>query len=277
VARGRDAQRRREDPGERPARAHETLIYSAHWDHFGWNPKLPGTKTQQIFHGALDNASGTAALLTLAGAFRTLPQAPPRSLLFIATTGEERGLLVAAYYTRHPLYPLRDTVADLNMDGINPFGRTRDFEIVGYGKSEIDDLATAIAASQGRVTMPDAHPERGQVYRADQFEFARVGVPVLYAKSGKDYIGQPANYGEARSNAYIEHDYHQVSDGSDPTGPWMAARRTCSCCGRSAISSRTPRASPSGRAAASSRRCATRSAWRSEVSRCNASWSSSAR
>jgi Zn-dependent M28 family amino/carboxypeptidase len=199
-------------PGSDPARAHETLIYSAHWDHFGWNPKLPGTKTQQIFHGALDNASGTAALLTLAGAFRTLPQTPPRSLLFIATTGEERGLLGAAYYTRHPLYPLRDTVADLNMDGINPFGRTRDFEIVGYGKSEIDDLATAVAASQGRVTMPDAHPERGQVYRADQFEFARVGVPVLYAKSGKDYIGQPANYGEAKSNAYIEHDYHQVSD-----------------------------------------------------------------
>jgi Zn-dependent M28 family amino/carboxypeptidase len=199
-------------PGSDPARAHEMVIYSAHWDHFGWNPKLPGTKTQQIFHGALDNASGTAALLTLAGAFRTLPQAPPRSLLFIATTGEERGLLGAAYYAKHPLYPLRDTVADLNMDGINPFGRTRDLEIVGYGKSEIDDLATAIAATQGRVTVPDAHPERGHLYRADQFEFARVGVPVLYTDSGKDYIGQPAGYGETKTDAFIEHDYHQVSD-----------------------------------------------------------------
>jgi Zn-dependent M28 family amino/carboxypeptidase len=198
--------------GSDPARAHEVVIYSAHWDHFGWNRQLPGPKTQQIFHGALDNASGTAALLTLAGAFRTLPQSAPRSLLFIATTGEERGLLGAAYYARHPLYPLRDTVADLNMDGINAFGRTRDLEIIGYGKSDLDDLATAVAASQGRVTVPDMHPERGHLYRADQFEFARVGVPVLYAEAGGDFIGQPAGYGEAKTDAFIEHDYHQVSD-----------------------------------------------------------------
>ena len=199
-------------PGSDPAHAHEVVIYSAHWDHFGWNPTLPGPKTQQVFHGALDNASGTAALLTLAAAFKALPQAPSRSLLFIATTGEERNLLGAAYYAKHPLYPLRDTVADLNMDGINPYGRTRDVEIVGYGKSEIDELATAVAASQGRVTVPDTHPERGHLYRADQFEFARVGVPVLYLDSGMDYIGQPAGYGESKTDAYIEHDYHQVSD-----------------------------------------------------------------
>jgi Zn-dependent M28 family amino/carboxypeptidase len=203
-------------PGSDPARAHELVIYSAHWDHFGWNPQLPGPKTQQIFHGALDNASGTAALLTLAGAFQRLPQAPPRSLLFIATTGEERNLLGAAYYAKHPLYPLRDTVADINMDVINPYGRTRDIEIIGYGKSEMDELATAAAAAQGRAIVPDAHPERGAVYRADQFEFARAGVPVLYTSGGMDYIGEPAGYGEAKTDAYIEHNYHQVSDVIEP-------------------------------------------------------------
>jgi len=203
-------------PGSDPARAHELVIYSAHWDHFGWNPQLPGPKTQQIFHGALDNASGTAALLTLAGAFRQLPQAPPRSLLFIATTGEESNLLGAAYYVKHPLYPLRDTVADINVDVINPYGRTRDIEIIGYGKSEMDELAAAAAAAQGRVIVPDVHPERGEVYRADQFEFARAGVPVLYTSGGMDYVGEPAGYGEARTDAYIEHNYHQVSDVIQP-------------------------------------------------------------
>jgi Zn-dependent M28 family amino/carboxypeptidase len=198
--------------GSDPARAHEWVVYSAHWDHFGWNQQLPGPKSRQVFHGALDNASGAAGLLALARAFRALPEAPPRSLLFLATTGEERGLLGAAYYARHPLYPLRDTVADLNMDGLNPFGRTRDVEVIGHGKSELDDMAAAAAAAQGRVTLPDTHPERGAFYRADQLEFARVGVPVLYLRAGKDYLGQPAGYGEAKADAFIAHDYHQVSD-----------------------------------------------------------------
>jgi Zn-dependent M28 family amino/carboxypeptidase len=203
-------------PGSNPEHAQELVIYSAHWDHFGWNPKLPGPKTQQIFHGALDNASGTAGLLALAGAYTKLPEAPPRSVLFLATTGEEQGLLGAAYYAKHPLYPLRDTVADINLDVLNPYGRTRDIEIIGYGKSGMDDIATAVAKSQGRVVVPDAHPERGLVYRADQFEFARAGVPVLYTGSGTDFIGEPAGYGEARAQAYIAHDYHQPSDVIQP-------------------------------------------------------------
>ncbi len=198
--------------GSDPSRARETVIYSAHWDHFGWNPQLPGPKSRQVFHGALDNASGTAALLELAAAFRALPQPPARSLLFIATTAEERGLLGAAWYARHPLVPLSDTVAVLNIDGINPYGRTRDIEIVGHGKSELDELAAAAAASQGRRTQADAHPERGGFYRADQLEFARAGVPVLYLRAGREFVGQAAGYGEARTDAFIANDYHQVSD-----------------------------------------------------------------
>ena len=203
-------------PGSDPARSGQYIVYTAHWDHFGWDPTLPGTKTQQIFHGAGDNASGVAALLTLAEAFKALPVATPRSVLFIATTGEERGLLGAKYYASHPLYPLRDTVADLNMDIVNPLGRTRDVEIIGYGQSELDELATRAAASENRITVPFAHPERGSFYRADHLEFARVGVPALYLGSGNDFIGQPAGYGEAKGVDWTANHYHQVTDVIQP-------------------------------------------------------------
>ena len=201
--------------GSDPRRAGETVIYSAHWDHFGWNPKLPGDKRAQIFHGAQDNASGTAALLVLAAAFHGAPP-PPRSILFIATTGEERGLLGARYYARHPLYALRDTVADLNMDGINPLGPTRDVRVTSWGQSQLDELVSAATAGQGRTALPDAHPERGSVFRADQLEFARVGVPVIYLDSGVDFVGQVADYGENKSTDFIAHRYHQVSDVIQP-------------------------------------------------------------
>ncbi len=199
-------------PGSDAARAAETVVYSAHWDHFGWRPQLGGPKSQQIFHGAQDNASGTAALLVLAAAFKALPRSPARSVLFLATTSEEQGLLGARYYARHPLFPLRDTVADLNMDGINPLGRTRDVEIIGRGKSDMDDRAASAAAAQGRVAVPDAHPERGSFFRADQFEFARVGVPGLYISNGLDFIGQPPDYGETKRSEFIAKRYHQVGD-----------------------------------------------------------------
>jgi len=203
-------------PGSDAARAAETVVYSAHWDHFGWRPQLGGPKSQQVFHGAQDNASGTAALLVLAAAFKALPQPPARSVLFLATTSEEQGLLGARYYARHPLFPLRDTVADLNMDGINPLGRTRDVEIIGLGKSDMDDRAAAAAAAQGRVAVPDAHPERGSFFRADQFEFARVGVPGLYISNGLDFIGKPPDYGETKRSEFIAKRYHQVGDVIQP-------------------------------------------------------------
>ena len=202
--------------GSDPARAGETVVYSAHWDHLGWRPELGGPKSQQVFHGALDNASGAAGLLVLAAAFKALPQPPARSVLFIATTSEEQGLLGARYYARHPLFPLRDTVADLNMDGINPLGRTRDVEIIGFGQSGMDELAASAAADQGRKVVPDAHPERGSFFRADQFEFARVGVPGLYMSNGLDFIGEPAGYGEMKRNEFIARRYHQVGDVIQP-------------------------------------------------------------
>ncbi|MGH8219757.1 MAG: M28 family peptidase [Steroidobacteraceae bacterium] len=202
--------------GADPKLRKQYVIYSAHWDHFGWDRKLPGSKHDQIFHGAHDNASGVAALLELARAFKALPQPPRRSVLFLATTGEERGLLGALYYATHPLQPLRDTVADINMDGIASWGRTKDIELISSGKSTIDRTVDAQAALMGVVVEPDQHPERGSVYRADQLEFARAGVPVVYLGGGLDVIGKPPGYGERMTQDYIAHHYHQVTDTIDP-------------------------------------------------------------
>ncbi len=198
--------------GSDPQLRDEVVIYSAHWDHFGWDPSLPGSKHQQIYHGAADNASGVAALLQLAQAFQALPQAPRRTLLFIATTAEERGLLGAAYYAANPLYPLHKTLADINMDGMNLWGRTRDVEVFGYGNSDLDDLVVEAARAQGRVVHADAFAEKGSFYRADHFEFAKVGVPAVYLKGGEDYIGKPPGFGKDKSEDYTAHHYHKVSD-----------------------------------------------------------------
>jgi Zn-dependent M28 family amino/carboxypeptidase len=202
--------------GSDPALKGQYLLYTAHWDHFGWDPKLPGTKHEQIFHGALDNASGVAALVELARAFRALPVAPRRSILFIATTGEERGLLGARFYARNPLYPLRDTLADINIDGMNLWGRTRDVHVIGLGNSDLDDALAAAAGSQGRVVLADQMPEHGSFYRADQFEFAKVGLPALYIKSGDDYLGKPPGFGAQRKDAYTANTYHKVTDVVEP-------------------------------------------------------------
>ena len=202
--------------GSDPELRKDTIVYSAHWDHFGWDPSLPGDKHAQVYHGALDNASGVAALLQLAKAFRALPQPPRRSILFIATTAEERGLLGAQYYARHPLYPLNRTVADINMDGMNPAGRTHDVEVVGYGNSDLDERLAQATATQGRVVRPDTNTPAGSFYRADHFEFAKVGVPALYIKTGSDYVGKPAGFGAERRAHYTEHDYHKVTDAVDP-------------------------------------------------------------
>lgn len=202
--------------GSDPKLKRQFVIYSAHWDHFGWDQKLPGSKHGQIFHGAHDNASGVAALLELAHAFEALSRPPRRSVLFLATTGEERGLLGALYYATHPLHPLRDTVADINMDGIQPWGRTRDIELVSSGKSTLDKTVESQAAVMGMTVEPDQHPERGSVYRADQLEFARAGVPVVFLGGGLDVIGKPSGYGERMTQDYIAHHYHQVTDTIDP-------------------------------------------------------------
>ena len=209
--------------GSDPALRGETIIYSAHWDHFGWDPKLPGGKHAQIYHGALDNASGVAGLLAVARAFKAPGSAPRRSVLFVVTTGEEQGLLGAKYYATHPLYPLRQTLADINMDEIPVFGRTADVPIVGSGKSTLEDLAAKHAAEQGRTTRPDPHPEEGEFYRGDQLEFARQGVPVLYLRLGTDVVGRPAGYGDRKFEDFIAHDYHQVTDTVRPDWDYSGA------------------------------------------------------
>lgn len=200
--------------GSDPKLKHEYVIYSAHWDHLGIDTRLPGSRTEQIYHGALDNASGTAAVLALAKAYKALPaaQAPKRSILFLATTAEERGLLGAKYYAAHPLVPLRQTVANINIDGINAWGKTAQIENVTSGHSSIDELLAKYAAAQGRKMENDSRPELGSFYRADQLEFARVGVPVLYTKARSGYLERPDNYAAEVVNHYVAHDYHQTSD-----------------------------------------------------------------
>lgn len=209
--------------GSDPTLKNETIIYSAHWDHLGMDKSLPGPRTNQIFHGALDNASGVAALLELAKAYKALPVAPKRTILFIATTSEEQGLLGAQYYAQHPLYPLEKTLVDINIDGVNSYGRTKDLRIVGSGKSSADNIVTKVALQQGRIASPDDRPELGGFYRADQFEFAKVGVPGVYLKGGTNVIGKPDGYGREKLDDYIAHHYHSVADIVDDSWDFSGA------------------------------------------------------
>ena len=188
----------------------EVVIYSAHWDHFG--TKFGSAGQAQIFHGAVDNATGVAGLLELARLYSGDTPAPARSVLFIATTLEEQGLLGAAYYARHPLLPLADTVADLNMDSMDVFGEARDVTVRGQFMSGLDDALQETARRQGLKVLPDAEPEKGYYYRADHFEFAKVGVPALSIDSGTDYLRHPADWGLAQRQAFIAQRYHKPAD-----------------------------------------------------------------
>ncbi|MEJ7812756.1 MAG: M28 family metallopeptidase [Gemmatimonadaceae bacterium] len=187
----------------------EYVVYSSHWDHLGRDTTAKG---DQIFNGALDNASGTAALIEIARAFTKLSPAPARSVLFLAVTAEEKGLVGAKYYAEHPLYPLDRTVANINMDGVNQWGRTSDFTVVGLGNSTLDDVLGRVLAAEKRTVRPDAEPEKGFYYRSDHFEFAKQGVPALYTNSGIEYIGKPASYGMGKRDEYTNKDYHKPSD-----------------------------------------------------------------
>jgi Zn-dependent M28 family amino/carboxypeptidase len=191
----------------------EYVIYTAHWDHFGLGEKLNG---DSIYNGALDNASGTAGLLSLAKAFASMPRPPKRSILFLAVTAEEQGLLGSQYYSVNPLYPLAKTLANLNMDGLSTVGRTRDLTVVGFGASELDDYAQAAATEQGRLLRSDPEPEKGFYYRSDHFNFAKQGVPAFYPSGGIEVIGKPADYGMKQREAYTANDYHKPSDEIKP-------------------------------------------------------------
>jgi len=190
----------------------DVVVYTAHWDHLGQRVGADG-KTQ-IFHGAIDNGSGIAGLLEIA---RVMAQShPKRSVLFMATTCEEQGLLGAAYYVQHPLFPLAHTVADLNMDVLDTFGKTRDLTVRGRFMSGADDALAAQAKSLGLALEQDAQPEKGYYFRADHFEFAKAGVPALSIALGTDYVGRPAGWGLEQQRGYTSQRYHKPADVYDP-------------------------------------------------------------
>jgi Zn-dependent M28 family amino/carboxypeptidase len=191
----------------------EYIIYTAHWDHLGRDPNMAG---DNIFNGALDNASGTAQMLEIAEAFGALPTKPNRSILFLAVTAEEYGLLGAKYYAENPLYPLAKTVANLNMDGINQWGRTQDVVVIGRGNSTLDDVLQEAATTQNRTLEADPEPEKGFYYRSDHFEFAKQGVPALYMDTGVRFVGKDAAYSQTKRDEYTTNDYHKVTDEIKP-------------------------------------------------------------
>jgi Zn-dependent M28 family amino/carboxypeptidase len=190
----------------------EYVIYTAHWDHLGRHPELQG---DQIFNGAIDNASGVASVIELAGAFSKLNPPPKRSILFMATTAEEAGLLGAKYYAVHPLYPLKKTLADINLDSMNVWGKARDIEDLSLGFSTLDDLIADAAKRQGRSAIPDSRPDKGKIYRADNFEFSKAGLPSLYVGKGEHLLSRREN-APLRSDEFDSKDYHQVTDEVHP-------------------------------------------------------------
>jgi Zn-dependent M28 family amino/carboxypeptidase len=195
--------------GRDPKLKDEYVIYTAHWDHLGVGPAVNG---DTIYNGAKDNASGTAGIIEIARAFTRLAARPKRSILFLSVTAEEQGLLGSQYYSVTPLYPLSKTLANINLDGLNVHGRTKDLTLVGYGASELDDYARDAAGEQGRVLRRDAEPEKGFYYRSDHFNFAKMGVPALDPDEGIEYIGKPPEFSEKVRNDYTEHDYHKPTD-----------------------------------------------------------------
>jgi Zn-dependent M28 family amino/carboxypeptidase len=190
----------------------EYIIYTAHWDHLGRHPELQG---DQIFNGAIDNASGVASVIELAAAFTKINPPPKRSVLFMATTAEEAGLLGAKFYAEYPLYPLEKTLADINLDSMNVWGKARDIEDLSLGFSTLDDLLADAAKRQGRSAIPDSRPDKGKIYRADNFEFSKVGLPSLYVGKGEHLLSRPET-APLRSDEFDSTDYHQVTDEVHP-------------------------------------------------------------
>lgn len=197
--------------GSDPLLRNEYVIYSGHWDHMG-------EQDGRIYHGASDNASGTAGVLELAHAFKELPKPTKRTVVFLWPTAEERGLLGAKYYVQHPLYPLANTVANFNLDYFSDWGwgRTHDFSILGMGMSSLDDLTKQAVARQGRVVTGDTDPVEGFYWRSDHVEFAMAGVPSLASSPGIDFVGKPAGWGDQKRQEYIRNNYHKPTDQIQP-------------------------------------------------------------
>ncbi len=195
--------------GSDPRGKDEFVVYTAHWDHLGIGAPVKGDR---IYNGALDNASGVAALLEIARAFATVVPKPSRSILFVFVTAEEQGLLGSLHYAVNPVYPLAKTLANINIDGVNQWGRTKDIIVVGMGASDLDGYLRDAAAEQGRTLRPDPESEKGFYYRSDHFNMAKQGVPALYTDTGEEYIGKPDGYGRRKRDEYTNVDYHAPSD-----------------------------------------------------------------
>ncbi len=189
----------------------EGFIYTAHWDHLGTG-ESEDPEEDVIFNGAVDNATGTAALIELAHAFNALPERPRRSVIMLAVTAEESGLLGSRWYAEHPAIPMNKTVGGINIDAMPVYGPTEDVVVVGYGSSELEDHLAEAAAEQGRRVEPEPTPEAGYYYRSDHFNFAKKGVPMLYAESGLEHREFGRAYLEAKDEEYREIRYHQPDD-----------------------------------------------------------------
>jgi Zn-dependent M28 family amino/carboxypeptidase len=194
-------------------RKDEVIIYSAHWDHFGVGKAIEG---DSIYNGAVDNASGTAGLLAIAEAFKK-SIATQRSVVFIALTGEEQGLLGSAYYAENPIFDPKKTVANINIDALDSPGKMKDLTITGYGQSEMDEYAKEVALAQGRYIIPDPETEKGYFFRSDHFNFAKIGIPALYASGSYEGFDYTIAEIKEHNDNYRINKYHQPSDAYDPS------------------------------------------------------------
>jgi len=194
-------------------RADEYVFYMAHWDHLGKDPNLEG---DQIYNGAFDNATGTAGLLELAEAFAILPNPVSRTIVFLAVTAEEDGLLGSRYYASNPIYPRNKTVAAINMDGLNVFGKMKDITVIGYGNSDLDNYLEEEAKKQRRYVRPDPNPEKGYFYRSDHFSFGKEGIPALYCDNGIDHVEHGEAWTHEQMDKYTAEKYHKPADEFDP-------------------------------------------------------------
>ena len=193
-------------------RADELFIYMAHWDHLGTTPHTEGQEGDFIFNGAEDNASGTGGLLEIAQAFAALPTPPQRSVGFLSVTGEESGLLGSQAYAVKPAFPMNKTVGGINMDRLNFRGKMNDVVVIGHGGSEMETILAEEARPFGRTVTPEATPEKGFYYRSDHFNFAKKGVPILYARGGTADRTHGAEYVRLRNADFVENRYHSPAD-----------------------------------------------------------------
>lgn len=195
-------------------RPDEVIIYTAHWDHLGIG--TPDKTGDSIYNGALDNATGTAGLLELGRAFKNLKTKPERTIILLAVTAEEQGLQGSAYYAQNPIYPANKTTANINIDGLNRFGATKDMVVVGEGQSDLEDYLKEEITKGGGYISFEMHPEAGYYYRSDHFNFAKAGIPALFIESGIDDVAKGKEFGKKMQDEYKDNNYHQPSDKYDP-------------------------------------------------------------